>query len=67
MPVMDGYEATRQIRETERSDAKSVPIVAMSADAFEDDIQKCMDAGMDGHIPKPIDMDKLFRVLREIE
>jgi CheY-like chemotaxis protein len=55
MPVMDGYEAARAIRALDRAEAKSVPILAMTADAFQDDIQKCLDAGMNGHIAKPID------------
>jgi|GEM_PF-483545 len=71
MPVMDGYEATRAIRamgsEGIRQDAESVPIVAMSADAFAEDVDKCRQAGMDGHIPKPIDMDKLMSVLRSLK
>lgn len=65
MPVMDGYEATRQIRAMNRPDAKTIPIIAMTADAFADDIQKCMQAGMSGHIPKPIDPDKFYEVLNE--
>jgi len=63
MPVMDGVEASKAIRCLERPDAKTVPIIAMTADAFEDDIQKCMDAGMDGHLAKPIDPDSLYRTL----
>ena len=60
MPVMDGYEATRQIRALNRPDAATVPIIAMTADAFTDDIQKCIAAGMNGHVAKPIDPQKLF-------
>jgi CheY-like chemotaxis protein len=63
MPVMDGLTAARQIRSLERPDAKTVPIIAMTADAFAEDIQKCLDAGMDGHIAKPIDPQRLFQVL----
>ena len=48
-----------------RPDAKTIPIIAMTADAFADDIQKCMQAGMSGHIPKPIDPDKFYEVLNE--
>jgi len=66
MPVMDGYEATRQIRALERTDAREVPIVAMSADAFQDDIKRCLEAGMNGHIPKPIDLPKLYSLLRSL-
>ncbi len=63
MPVMDGIEASKAIRSLEKPDAKTVPIIAMTADAFEDDIQKCMDAGMDGHLAKPIDPDNLYQTL----
>ena len=59
MPVMDGYQATKTIRELQRPDAKTVPIIAMTADAFEDDVEKCRQAGMDGHVSKPIDPDLL--------
>lgn len=65
MPVMNGYEAVRAIRSLNRPDAKSVTILAMTADAFTDDIQKCLDAGMNGHIAKPIDPERLFLVLSE--
>jgi len=65
MPVMDGLEATRLIRRLERADAKTVPIIAMTADAFEEDIQKCLDAGMNRHLAKPIIPEKLFAVLAE--
>ena len=63
MPRLDGITAARQIRAMERTDAKTVPIIAMTADAFEEDIQKCFDAGMTGHIAKPIEPVKLFSVL----
>jgi CheY-like chemotaxis protein len=66
MPVMDGYEATREIRKLERPDAKTVPIIAMTADAFADDVQHCLDAGMNGHIAKPIDPTLLCRTLSEL-
>ena len=60
MPVMDGYEATRQIRSLRREDAVDTPILAMTADAFSDDVQKCLDTGMNGHIAKPISPERLF-------
>ncbi len=56
MPVMTGYEATEAIRKLERPDAKDIPIIAMTADAFAEDIQKCLDAGMNAHVAKPIDV-----------
>jgi CheY-like chemotaxis protein len=66
MPIMDGYEATRKIRALKRADAKSVPIIAMTADAFVDDIQECLDAGMNGHIAKPVDPNALCAELCEM-
>lgn len=59
MPIKNGLEATREIRVLPRRDAKSVHILAMSANAFESDIQECLKAGMDGHIVKPITMELL--------
>jgi len=63
MPLMDGYEAARRIRSLSRPDARIIPIIAMTADAFEDDIQKCFAAGMDGHIAKPVSPPELSAVL----
>jgi signal transduction histidine kinase/ABC-type amino acid transport substrate-binding protein len=63
MPVMDGYEATRAIRVMNRKDAGTVPIIAMTADAFQDDVEKCRKAGMNGHISKPVDPEKMMRVI----
>lgn len=63
MPHLDGVEATMVIRQLERADAKTIPIVAMSADAFKEDIQKCLKAGMNAHIAKPIDPENLYRIL----
>lgn len=65
MPVMDGYEATEQIRSCSHRDARSIPIIAMTANAFADDIQKCLDAGMNAHIAKPLDINKLNKMIRE--
>ena len=62
MPVMNGYEAARAIRALE-GPAATVPILAITADAFDTDRQKALDAGMDGHLPKPIEVDKLFAAL----
>jgi len=63
MPVMDGYEATRCIRTMNRKDAKTVPIIAMTADAFADDVQKCLNAGMNSHLAKPIEPGVLYETL----
>ncbi len=63
MPVMDGYTATKNIRSLNQADAKTIPIIAMTANAFVDDVKKCMDCGMNGHIAKPIDRHLLFKTL----
>ncbi len=63
MPVMDGLEATKAIRMLEREDAKKIPIIAMTANAFEEDRKACLDAGMDEHIGKPIDIPLLKRTI----
>lgn len=65
MPNMTGYEATKAIRQLDRSDAISVPIIAMSADAFSDDIQRCLECGMNAHTAKPIDVPELTRLLKK--
>jgi CheY-like chemotaxis protein/two-component sensor histidine kinase len=65
MPVMDGFTAARAIRAMDRPDAKNVPILAVSADAYADDVQKCGDVGMNGHIAKPIDPGILYDTLVE--
>ena len=57
MPVMDGLTATRTIRAMDRKDAKKIPIIAMTANAFAEDVKKCLDAGMNAHLPKPLDME----------
>ena len=61
MPVMNGYEAARVIRSLVREDAKTVPILAMTADAFVEDIENTKAAGMNGHLAKPLDFDLLAR------
>ena len=63
MPVMSGYEATRVIRGLDRTDAKAVPIIALSANAFEEDITMAKDAGMNEHLAKPVDIRKMFKVM----
>lgn len=65
MPVMDGYEATRQIRALPRGDAQAIPIIAMTANAFAEDVADATNAGMNSHISKPIDLGTLFKLLRE--
>ncbi len=66
MPVMDGYAATRAIRALERSDAATVPILAMTANAFAEDVEKSRECGMNGHISKPIDLEEMGRKLSEV-
>ena len=63
MPVMDGYEAARAIRRSVKADVGSVPIFAMTANAFAEDAQRAHDAGMNGHLTKPIDMEKVKQAL----
>ena len=63
MPVMTGYEAAAAIRRLEREDAKTIPIIAVSADAFKDDIEKCIACGMNAHAAKPYDLDELTELL----
>lgn len=65
MPVMDGLEATRAIRASDKADAKAIPIIAMTANAFDVDVQKSLDAGMNAHISKPIDAKILYDTLAE--
>ena len=65
MPVMTGFEAARAIRALNRTDARAIPIIAASADAFQDDIQKCLDCGMNAHTAKPLDPDKVLELLRQ--
>ena len=64
MPVMDGLEAARQIRTLNRKDTKEIPIIAMTANAFQDDIRDCIDTGMNAHIAKPIDSKKIEDTLQ---
>ena len=66
MPEMDGYEATRRIRALPDTKKAALPIVAMTANAFEDDRKNALHAGMNGHIAKPLDIPKLFQVLSEL-
>ena len=66
MPVMDGLEAARQIRTLNRKDTKEIPIIAMTANAFQDDVRECIDAGMNAHIAKPIDIEKVKMTIFDI-
>ena len=63
MPVMNGYEATREIRRLAREDARQIPIVAMTADAFSSDIKMALNAGMNEHLSKPVSIERLQEVL----
>ncbi|GHV27734.1 hypothetical protein FACS1894167_03260 [Synergistales bacterium] len=65
MPEMDGYEATRRIRESGAPNAGTIPIVAMTANVFREDIEKCLEVGMNDHIAKPLDINKALQKLRE--
>ena len=65
MPVMNGHEATRAIRALEREDAKRIPIIAMTANAFAEDEKAALDAGMDAHVAKPLDIELLKKVIRQ--
>ena len=66
MPVMNGYEAARAIRALARADAGGIPIIAMTANAFAEDVQAALESGMNAHIAKPIDVDILKSVLQNI-
>ena len=67
MPVMSGYEAARVIRGLDRPDAGTVPIIALSANAFEEDVALAKDAGMDEHLAKPVDIKKMFQVMSRLK
>ena len=66
MPEMDGLEASSVIRTMERSDAKNVPIIAMTANAFDEDVQNSLQAGMNAHLSKPVDPEHLYQTLEEL-
>lgn len=66
MPVMDGLTATRAIRALDRPDASTIPIIAMTANAFKEDADSCYEAGMNAHLSKPLDMDLIIKTLREL-
>ena len=66
MPVMDGLEATRTIRGMEREDAKTIPIIALTANAFDDDVQRSMQAGLNAHLSKPVEPESLYKTLENL-
>ena len=66
MPVVNGYEATKMIRSLEREDAKEIPIIAMTANAFTEDRIRAKEAGMDEHVAKPVDVELLVRVIHKL-
>ena len=66
MPVMDGLEATKDIREMDRKDAQSIPIIALTANAFDEDVQRSMQAGLNAHLSKPVEPDNLFETLESL-
>lgn len=65
MPVLDGISATRKIRGLDRADAKTIPILAMTANAFEEDARACLEAGMNAHLAKPLQMEELIQAIRD--
>lgn len=67
MPEMNGLDATRNIRKLENKWAASIPIIAMTADAFSENIAECLEAGMNGHIAKPVDMKLVIKEIRRIK
>lgn len=67
MPIMDGYEAAKAIRKLSDTKKASIPIYAMTADIFAEDVNRCIENGMNGHLAKPIEMDKLLAILRQIQ
>ena len=66
MPVMNGYEATKMIRSLDREDAKKIPIIAMTANAFTEDRIRAKEAGMDEHVAKPVDVGLLIKVIHKL-
>ena len=63
MPVMNGYEAAKMIRSLDKEDAKEIPIIAMTANAFTEDRLRAKEAGMDEHVAKPVDVESLIKVI----
>jgi len=67
MPEMNGLDATRNIRKLDNSWASTIPIIAMTADAFSENVTECMNAGMNGHIAKPVDINLVIKEIRRIK
>ena len=63
MPVLNGYEATLKLRDLERADAAGVPIIAMTANAYAEDVDRCRKVGMNGHLAKPVTPEQVYKVL----
>ena len=66
MPVMDGLTAADTIRKLDRDDAKKIPIIALTANAFAEDVERSMQAGLDAHLSKPLEPDKIYRTLQKL-
>ena len=66
MPEMDGLEATRRIRAMERNGAKKIPIIALTANAFDEDVQRSLQAGLNAHLTKPVQPEALFETLESL-
>ena len=64
MPEMDGLEATKTIRAMDREDAKTIPIIALTANAFDEDVQRSLQAGLNAHLSKPVEPDTLYSTLK---
>jgi CheY-like chemotaxis protein len=66
MPVMDGLTASKATRELDRPDAKAIPIIAMTANAFDEDVQRSLQAGMNAHLSKPVEPERLYETLGKL-
>ena len=66
MPEMDGLEAAAAIRALDRPDAKKIPIIALTANAFDEDVQRSLQVGMNAHLSKPVEADHLYQILGEL-
>ena len=66
MPIMNGYEAAKQIRAMQNQETASIPIVAMTANAFEEDVEKSYESGMNGHLTKPVSVENLLGMINKV-